>query len=57
MVELPEEIAKEIPEGFYPVEVEVGLSDTSNAEIRSGLNEGDEVFTNIIKEQANNYGW
>ena len=56
-MELPEEIAKEIPEGFYPVEVEVGLSDTSNAEIRSGLNEGDEVFTNIIKEQANNYGW
>lgn len=54
-VELPPEVAKDIPAGFYPVEVEVGLSDTTNAEIKSGLNEGDEVFTNIVKEQADNY--
>ena len=33
-------------EGFYPVIVETGISDTQNVEIRSGLQEMDEVFVN-----------
>ena len=33
-------------EGFYPVIVETGISDTQNVEITSGLSEGDEVFVN-----------
>ena len=33
-------------EGFYPVLVETGISDTQNVEILSGLEEMDEVFVN-----------
>ena len=33
-------------EGYYPVVVETGLSDAQNAEIVSGLQEGDVVFVN-----------
>lgn len=33
-------------EGFYPVIVETGISDTQNVEILSGLEEMDEVFVN-----------
>ena len=33
-------------EGFYPVIVETGISDTQNVEITSGLSEGDMVFVN-----------
>lgn len=33
-------------EGFYPVIVETGLSDAQNVEIRSGIQEMDEVFVN-----------
>lgn len=43
---------EEIPEGFYPVPVEIGLQDTSNVEIKSGLNEGDVVFTQMITDEA-----
>ena len=32
------------PEGFWTVPVETGISDTTQVEIISGLNEGDEVF-------------
>lgn len=33
-------------EGFYPVLVETGISDSQNVEITSGIQEGDEVFVN-----------
>ena len=38
-------VAEEIPEGFWPVEVEIGISDNYNVEIKSGVEEGTEVFT------------
>ena len=36
-----------IPEGFWPVEVETGIQDSYNVEIRSGVEEGMEVFTQM----------
>ena len=33
-------------DGFYPVVVETGISDTQSVEITSGINAGDEVFIN-----------
>lgn len=36
-----------IPEGYWPVPVEIGIQDNYNVEIRSGLEEGTEVFTQI----------
>ena len=38
-------VDEEIPEGFWPVEVEIGISDNYNVEIKSGVDEGTEVFT------------
>ncbi|MBR1690389.1 MAG: HlyD family efflux transporter periplasmic adaptor subunit [Oscillibacter sp.] len=43
---------EEIPEGFWPVQVETGIQDTYNVEIRSGLEEGMEVFTQIQTMEA-----
>lgn len=40
-------------DGFYPVQVETGLSDTYNVEIRSGLNGDEEVFVQYLVE----YSW
>lgn len=40
-------IDEEIPEGYWPVEVEIGIQDNYNVEIRSGLEEGMEVFTQL----------
>ena len=40
-----------IPAGFYPVAVEIGIQDTYNVEIKSGLNEGDTVFTQLISNE------
>ena len=34
-----------VPEGYYPVKVEIGISDNYNVEIKSGLEEGTTVFT------------
>lgn len=45
----------EIPEGFFAVRVETGLSDSTNVEIKSGLNEGDEVFIGYITNNASNW--
>lgn len=42
--------AEEIPEGFWPVPVEIGIQDTFNVEIRDGLQEGQEVFTQMQEE-------
>lgn len=44
-----------MPEGFFAVRVETGLSDASNVEIKSGLNEGDEVFTGYITDTASSW--
>lgn len=55
-----EELGIEIPEGYYPVLVEVGLSDNTNAEILSGVNEGDEIFVQKLTTQGSSYsmmGW
>ncbi len=41
---------EQIPEGFWPVQVEIGISDNYNVEIRSGLEEGAEVFTQLIRD-------
>lgn len=48
--------AWQMPEGFFAVRVETGLSDESNVEIKSGLNEGDMVFTGYMTQSANNWG-
>lgn len=45
-----------MPEGFFAVVVTTGLSDETNVEITSGLNEGDMVFTGYMTNSANTYG-
>ena len=47
-VDLPE-MPEGVPEGFYPLAVETGISDNYNVEIVSGLEEGMEVFTTVQK--------
>lgn len=44
-----------IPEGYWPVAVEIGISDNYNVEIKSGVEEGTEVFTQI--QSANPWGY
>jgi len=44
-----------IPEGYWPVEVEIGISDNYNVEIKSGVEEGTEVFTQI--QSASPWGY
>ena len=41
-------VDEEIPEGFWPVPVEIGIQDNYNVEIKSGVEEGTEVFTQIL---------
>ena len=43
---------EEIPQGFWPVPVEIGISDTYNVEIKSGVEEGTVVFTQIQSTSA-----
>lgn len=45
-IEVPS-VEEEIPEGFWPVPVEIGIQDNYNVEIKSGVEEGTEVFTQI----------
>ena len=47
---------EEIPDGFYPVQVELGIQDTYNVEIKSGLNEGDTVYTQMVSDVATSWG-
>lgn len=43
-------------EGYYPVIVETGISDTQNVEITSGLQEGDMVFVNYtVTDQGSSW--
>ena len=51
-VELPEGV---VPEGFSAILVETGLSDDSVVEIKSGIAEGTEVFTQYMTDSANNW--
>ena len=50
-IELPE-TGEEIPAGFYPVPVEIGISDDYNVEIKSGVEEGTTVFTQMITTEV-----
>ena len=43
---------RRFPTGFYPVQVEIGIQDTYNVEIKSGLNEGDTVYTQMMTTEA-----
>lgn len=45
----------QVPEGFFVVLVETGLSDENNVEIKSGLREGEEVFTGYLTNTANSW--
>ena len=50
-----EDVGMEVPEGYYAVPVEVGLSDQTNAEILSGVNEGDMVFIQYMSSEFNSW--
>lgn len=43
-------------DGFYAVPVTTGLNDTYNVEIKSGLNQGDTVFTNYLSASGDSWG-
>lgn len=49
-------IDEEIPEDFYPVPVEIGIQDNYNVEIKSGVEEGTEVFTQILSNYMGSWG-
>ena len=53
--ELPEAMQKEIPEGCIVMPVEVGLSDTYNAEIISGVELDDQVYNSTPKADGSGY--
>lgn len=53
--ELPEAMRAEIPEGCIVMPVEVGLSDTYNAEIISGVEAGDEIYNSTPKTDGSGY--
>ena len=40
-------VDEQIPEGYWAVPVEIGISDNYNVEIRSGVEDGTEVFTQM----------
>ena len=44
-----------VPDGYYPVPVEIGISDNYNVEIKSGVEEGTTVFTTT--QMQNSYGY
>ena len=54
MIEVPY-MDEEIPDGFYPVKVEIGIQDNYNVEIKSGVEEGTEVFTQIMSDQVSSW--
>lgn len=51
MVQIPY-MDEEIPAGFYPVQVEIGIQDNYNVEIKSGVEEGTVVFTQIMSDNV-----
>ena len=48
--------AWECPEGFWAGPVEIGINDASRAEVKRGLNEGDEVFIGYATQSADSWG-
>ena len=52
---IPADVSWNMPEGYFAVLVETGLSDESNVEIKSGLNEGDEVFTGYLTNSGSRW--
>ena len=42
---------------YYPVPVETGIFDTKNVEIKSGVNDGDQVFINYVVTESSSTGW
>lgn len=51
VVEIPYS-EENIPEGFWPVKVEIGIQDNYNVEIRSGVEQGTVVFTQMQSVNA-----
>lgn len=49
-------VEEEIPEGFWPVPVEIGIQDNYHVEIKSGVEEGAEVFTQILRSYMGSWG-
>ena len=45
-------VNEEIPDGFWAVPVEIGIQDNYNVEIKSGVEEGTTVFTQILSDYA-----
>ncbi len=45
----------QIPEGYYPVAVEIGLSDANNTEILSGLEEGTTIYLTTYSNMDGGY--
>ena len=42
----------DVPEGYWAVPVEIGIQDNFNVEIKSGVEEGTEVFTQVQRQYA-----
>lgn len=45
----------DVPRGFYAVKVETGLSNSSQVEIKSGVEEGMEIFTQKLVESGSSF--
>ena len=45
-------VNEEIPEGYWPVEVEIGIADNYYVEIKSGVEEGTVVYTQTVTTEA-----
>jgi len=46
----------DVPEGFYPIIVETGISDNYNVEIKSGAEEGMTVFAGVMANSGGGMG-
>ena len=46
----------DIPEGFYPAVVEIGISDNNSVEIKSGVEEGAIVYSGVMQNDGMGMG-
>ncbi len=53
----PEATGLDIPAGYVPVAVTVGLTDISNAEIIDGLEEGMMIFTQFMSASGDSFSY